>query len=125
MNIGALGKAYQDGECIVNQGEVGHCMYVVQQGELEVVVENPGGEVLLSLLRPGDVFGEMALFTREPRSATVRVRGEARVLTVDEKGFLKRVHEDPSLAFRILQKMSERIQKLNKEVLRLKKGPQS
>ena len=122
MNIGALGKVYEDGEVIIKQGEVGDCMYVVQQGEVEVVLENPGAEISLSVLKRGDVFGEMALFTKETRSATVRARGKARVLTVDKRGFLKRVHEDPSLAFRILQKMSERIRSLNQEVIRLRQS---
>jgi CRP-like cAMP-binding protein len=95
-------------------------MYVVQAGQVEVVIEDEGGETTLSVLEPGDVFGEMALFSRSPRSATVRARGEARILTVDERGFLRRVHEDPSLAFRILEKLSERIDRLNREVLRLR-----
>ena len=72
MNIGALGKVYGDGECMIQQGEAGDCMYVVQQGEVEVVLENPDGEIPLSVLKRGDVFGEMSLFTKQPRSATVR-----------------------------------------------------
>jgi len=120
MHLGELGKVYEDGECICRQGEPGDCMYVVQKGELEVVLDDPNGEILLSVLKPGDVFGEMALFTRQPRSATVRTRGKARVLTIDKRTFLRRVHEDPSLAFRILQKMSQRIEELNEQLRLLK-----
>lgn len=112
MRIGALGKVYEDGERIFSQGEVGNCMYIVQQGEVEVLVEGPDGEIVLTTLGPGDVFGELALFTKKPRSATVRAKGKARVLSIDKRGFFKRMHEDPSLAFRILKKMSERIQEL-------------
>jgi CRP-like cAMP-binding protein len=120
LKIGALGKLYSDGEKIISQGEIGECMYILQQGTVEVVFERPEGETVLGTLNPGAVFGEMALFTRELRSATVRSVGKSRVMTVDKKGFLKRVHQDPSLAFRILQKMSQRIQKLNDELSRLK-----
>jgi len=120
MSIGALGRVYQDGELIVEQGETGKCMYIVQQGQVDVLVAGSDGETLLSVLGPGDVFGEMALFTKQPRSATVRAHGEARVLTVDKRGFMKRIHQDPSLAFRILQNMSQRIQRLNEEVTRLR-----
>lgn len=119
MRLGTLGKLYEDGECIVRQGDSGDCMYVLQQGRVEVVMEGARGEILLGILEPGDVFGEMAVFTKSPRSATVRARGRSRALTIDKKGFLKRIHEDPSLALRILQKMSERIQKLDAEVARL------
>jgi len=95
-------------------------MYVVQSCLVEVLVERPHGDLKLSTLGQGDVFGEMSLFTGEPRSATVRALGEARVLTVDRRGFLRRVHEDPSLAFRVLQKLSERVAQLDAEVVRLR-----
>ena len=119
MKIGVLGKVYEPGEPIVSEGEVGECMYIVQQGEVEVVVTQPEGEVQLSVLGAGEPFGEMALFTRQRRSATVRARGKARVMTIDKRGFMKRVHEDPSLAFRILEKMSERIAILDEQIARL------
>ena len=66
------------------------------------------------------MIGEMAIFDRDVRSATVRAIGEVRMLTVDKKNFLKRVHEDPSLAIRIGQTMSKRIRELSLELARLK-----
>jgi CRP/FNR family transcriptional regulator len=96
-------------------------MFVVQAGEVEVIREQAGREVRLAILKEGDFFGEMALFDREVRSATVRARGEARILTIDKKTFLSRVQEDPSLAFNILRTMSARIRNLDAE-LALAKG---
>lgn len=122
METGALGKVYRDSEAIVHQGEAGDCMYVIQTGQAEVLQEKENKEVHLAVLGEGDVFGEMALFEREARSATVRALGNVRVLTVDKKTFLRRVHEDPSLAFRIMQKMSYRIRELDAELVRLKTG---
>lgn len=122
METGALGKLYREGEAIVRQGEAGDCMYVIQAGQAEVIQEKEGREVRLAVLDKGDVFGEMALFERQPRSATVRALGELRVLTVDKRIFMRRAHEDPSLAFRILQKMAQRIRHLNGELLQLKSG---
>ena len=100
---GELGTIYSNGQRIAVQGEAGECMYVIQKGQAEVVLERHDGEIRLSVLESGDVFGEMSLFTKQPRSATVRALGEVRVLKIDKRGFLKRVHQDPSLAFRILQ----------------------
>jgi len=118
MNEGALGKVYPNGEVIVRQGETGDCMYIIQSGQVEVVREQAGGPVRLAVMSEGDIFGEMALFEREVRSATVRALGEARVLTVDKKTLLRRVHADPALAYRLLQMMSQRIRKLNTELVR-------
>jgi CRP/FNR family transcriptional regulator len=122
MEMSALGKLYGDGEEIVRQGEAGDCMYVIQAGRAEVVRSEAGRESRLAVLQEGDVFGEMALFDREKRSATVRALGQVRALTVDRKTFLRHVHEDPSLAFRILQKMSKRIRDLNAELGRIQAG---
>ena len=120
METEGLGKNYRDGETIVRQGEAGDHMYVVQEGRVEVLQETEGRMVRLAVLDEGDIFGEMALFERQPRCATVRALGEVRVLTVDKKGFLRRVHEDPSLAFRMLQMMSRRIRELDAELVRLR-----
>jgi CRP/FNR family cyclic AMP-dependent transcriptional regulator len=117
---GTLGRVYQDGEPIVRQGEVGDCMYVIQEGRVEVVVEEGDKEVRLMVLDTGDLFGEMAIVEREVRMATVRALGQVRVLTIDQKNFLRRIHEDPSLAWRVVQTMSHRIRELAAEVARLK-----
>ncbi len=122
MLIGELGRKYEDNEIVVKQGDAGNEMYVVQEGRLDVLVDGVDGKIVLSHLDPGDIFGEMALFTHSPRSATVVARGAARVLTIDKRGFFKRVQEDPSIAFHILEKMSERIQKLDDEIAHLRKA---
>lgn len=113
MRQGALGKDYGDGETIVRQGEVGDCMYVVQTGQVEVVQDTDSGEQRLAVLEIGDFFGEMAVFEREVRSATVRALGGARVLKVDKRTLLRRIKEDPLLAVNLLQTMSGRIRELN------------
>jgi CRP-like cAMP-binding protein len=118
--LGALGRLYEDGEVIIRQGDVGDCMFVVQEGEVEVYTEKDGTEVSLAVRKEGDLIGEMAVFEREVRSANVRAKGRARVLTLDKKNFLGRINEDPSLAFRIVQTMSRRIRELSEEVARLR-----
>jgi len=116
----ALGKLYRAGEPIVRQGEKGSHMFVLQQGRLEVLQEAGGTESRLGLLEPGDVFGEMAIFERQERSATIRALEDSRVLTVDRRTFLRRVQEDPSLAFHILRSLSHRVRELDVEVARLR-----
>jgi len=117
MVRGALGKIYRDGEAIVEQGRVGQSMFVVQGGRVEVVQRSDNGEEQhLAFLDAGDFFGEMAVFEREVRSATVRAEGEARVLKIDKRTLLTRIREDPLLAINLLKTMSHRIRDLNTEV---------
>ena len=119
MSESALGRVFHDGEVVVRQGEVGDCMYVVQDGNVDVVMDREGHEVFLRTMGKGEFIGEMGIFERVPRSATVRAKGEARLLSVDRKTFLRRIHEDPSLAFRVVENMSKRIRDLSDEVARL------
>ncbi|NNK33914.1 MAG: cyclic nucleotide-binding domain-containing protein [Xanthomonadales bacterium] len=121
MVRGALGKVYRDGEDIILQGETGDSMYVVQSGRVEVLQNSEtGGEQHLAFLDAGDFFGEMAVFEKEVRSATVRAAGESRVLRIDKKMLLRRIREDPLLAVNLLKTMSHRIRELNAEVARHK-----
>lgn len=111
-----LGRDYKDGEVIVKQGENGDCMYVVQSGSVVVVHETNGSRTELAKLSRGDMFGEMALFEKEARSATVEAIGKARVMKIDKRTFLGRVEEDPTIAFRLVKKMSQNVRDLNKKL---------
>lgn len=118
---GGIGKTYPDGEVIIREGEMGDRMYLIQSGRVGITRQVNGREIPIAELKAGDIFGEMAIFEhRVMRSATVRTVGEARLLSIDKAGFLRRVHEDPSLAYRILQQMSRRIREMNQELAQLK-----
>lgn len=117
MEGGALGRMYADGEVVVRQGDVGDCMFTLQQGRLEVLADQEGrGEVRIGVMEQGAIFGEMAIFEKEVRSATVRALGPAQVLTIDKKGFLRRVQEDPSLAFNLVRMLSQRVRHLTEQL---------
>ena len=113
MQTNELGSVYAPGQSIVRQGEMGDCMNVIQSGEVEVVQATAAGEQRLAILKEGDFFGEMSIFEHEVRSATVRAHGEARVLKVDKRTLLRRMKEDPMLAFNLLQTLSRRIRNLS------------
>ena len=120
LRRGALGRELADGEVLCRQGEIGDRMFVLQSGAAEVLHEEGGHEVVVGELAKGDIFGEMAIFDRRPRSATVRAKGRARVLTLDKRNFLRRVNEDPYFAYQLLKGMSKRIRLLDDEVAMLR-----
>ena len=123
MPDGALGKVYRDGETVMRQGDPVNCMYVIQSGEVDIVRQEQDKEVPLARLKTKDFFGEVPLFERLNQNgvgrATARAVKEARILTVDKKMVLRRIHEDPSLAYRIMETMSRRIRELEEDVVRL------
>jgi len=119
MGKGELGKMYKDGELIVREGDPGDCLCVIQKGEVEVFRGEDGSETFLAVLGQDEFFGEVPLFERQDRSASVRAKGDVRVLTVDRKTLLRRIQEDPTLAYRILETMSRRIRMMDTELSRL------
>jgi CRP-like cAMP-binding protein len=121
MKEGELGKVYRDGEVIFKEGDSGEVMYVIQAGRVRIKKDGPSGEITLGTLESGEIFGEMALFDRMPRSATAVASGDARILTVDRKKLFPTISKDPTLLFKILETMSQRIRGLNDEIAKLKK----
>ena len=116
MRNNKLGRPYRDGEVVIKKGDEGNCLFVIQQGNVEVFDENGDGEIKIAELGPGEFFGEMGLFEKDVRSCTVRASGNAKILTIDKRNFYKTIQKDPTLAYRLLQKMSFRLRELNKKV---------
>ena len=114
---GSLGKDYKDGDTIFEENSIGKEMYVILTGKVKVIKEKDGEETTLATLEEGDFFGEMSLFDNNPRSATVKALGEIKLLEINQKSFLKKISRDPSLAFRMLEKMSQRIRKSDEKIL--------
>ncbi len=111
-----LGRQYKDGEVIIKQGDTGDCLYVIQEGIVEVIFESGDKEIKLAELGETEFFGEMGLFEKDVRSSTVRAKGDAMVMTIDKKNFYKTIQKDPTLAYRLLEKMSNRLRETNKKL---------
>ncbi len=116
METGALGKLFQPGEIIFREGEPGDNMFIIQEGKVEVFLERNGQEVPLELLRERDFLGEMALFNGGLRSVSARSKESSRLLTVDRKNFMRRITEDPTIAFRLMQVLTRQVSDLEEDV---------
>jgi len=121
MSDGELGKPYGEGEIIFKEGDKGETMYVIQSGKVTIYKSTPAGDVHISELGGGEIFGEMALFDRLPRSASAKTHNEARILSIDKKKLFSTISKDPTLVFKILESMSSRIRRVNDELMKLKK----
>jgi len=111
-----LGQKFSQGETIVKQGDIGNCLFVIQEGKVEVIKETTTGDVKVAELGETEFFGEMGLFEKDVRSCTVKALEETRVITVDKRNLYKSIHQDSSLAYRLLEKMSNRLREANKMI---------
>ena len=73
-------ETFPAGAEIVREGDLADALYLIDEGEVEVVKASPAGEPqVIAVLRPGDCFGEMAVIDIQPRSASARARTPTRV----------------------------------------------
>ena len=110
---------YAAGELIFEAGDPGRVMYVVQEGEVDVLAN---GRVV-DTVTAGGIFGEMALFDRSPRSASVMARTDCRVVPLDEARFMQHVHRTPFFALQVMRIMTERLRRRTLEVGQGVSGP--
>ncbi|HET9795073.1 MAG TPA: mechanosensitive ion channel family protein [Thermoanaerobaculia bacterium] len=87
------------GEPIVEQGDVADSLFVVETGDLSVLVRHGDGTTVeVGTLGPGDAFGEMALLTGEPRAATVKAKTPASLYRIDREALAPVLKGNPQLA---------------------------
>jgi CRP/FNR family cyclic AMP-dependent transcriptional regulator len=95
----------REGRELTRQGAPGREFFVLIEGEADV--RRNGRKV--RTLSDGDFFGEIALVTKRPRTATVVARTPVRVLVVTDRSFRRMIEESPSMQTKVLQALAERL----------------
>ncbi len=96
------------GGWLLRQGDVGDSLYVVRSGRLEVVIEQPSTAVVRVLTR-GAVVGELALLTRERRSASVRARRDCELLRVSSTDFAELLSHEPRFSLALMRELGRQL----------------
>jgi predicted acylesterase/phospholipase RssA/CRP-like cAMP-binding protein len=97
------------GSTVIEMGETGDSLYVVDSGRLRVSTIVHGSEIVLRELSRGEVVGEMALLGRRPRSATVRAVRDSQLLRLTASSFQRLVETRPSVLYRVVQMLVHRL----------------
>jgi len=103
--------SYRAGEVIIAEGASTSEAYILDRGTVEVYLKGPP-EQRLRVLQPGDVFGEMALITERPRSASVRALEDIDARVIERDEFLSTWRSDPDLLLPVLSGLCERVRTL-------------
>lgn len=93
-----LHAPFAAGDIMTRQGAVAHWLYLIIQGDAQVVVDGPNGPLPLTTLHAGDVFGEMGMLTGEPRGATVIAQTPVECYRLDKDGFAQLLRTRPEVA---------------------------
>jgi CRP-like cAMP-binding protein len=100
-------ERYPAGSTIFRQGDPGDCAYFMRDGTVEVVDEEAGS--VLTTLGSGELFGEIALLTDAPRTATVRALSPVEVAVLGKENFLNMMRLMPATEEEILNTVQTRV----------------
>lgn len=106
---GLAREHFEAKETVFRQGDIGDRLYIIVDGEAEMVREEQGNEEILARLGPGDCFGEMALVNDQPRMATARSVSSLNLLTVNRAAFHALFSHHPPLRQLFQQLINDRL----------------
>jgi CRP/FNR family cyclic AMP-dependent transcriptional regulator len=115
----AVPRSYGRGQVIFRQGDQGDTCYVVRSGSVRVTHDHTDGRTItLAELRPGDMFGELAMFNSEVRSATVQALEDSSALALLSGDMRRMLLSHPHIAVNMLSWMSDRLRAANERIAR-------
>lgn len=106
------------GEYIFRRGESAKVMYLIIEGEVDLML----GDTVIETAQEGTFIGEMALIDEEPRSASARARSDCRVFPIDEARFQLLVKETPFFALQMMKTLARRLRQMDARMGAAAKG---
>jgi CRP-like cAMP-binding protein len=107
---------YPAGTVLFREGDPGDVMYVIQTGEIEIRRKMGELERVLAVLPAGEFFGEMAILTGRPRSATAVVKRPSRLLVVEAGTFEAMLRGKSEIALRMVRALASRLERANQQI---------
>ena len=113
----ATPESFRRGALIISDGDPADALYVVINGRVKVFLgSDDGKEVVLTILGPGESFGEIALLDEEPRSASVAAMEKTTVLVIRRDRFLELLRENSDLSWAMIRSLSDLVRRLTGSV---------
>lgn len=116
----AVRKRFPKNTILFTKGDESDSLYIVYSGKVKAVIHDEHGkEVVLSVIGPGEYFGEMAAIDGAPRSATIVTKEPAEILIIRRKDFGEILSSNPNVMFDLLKVLLERFRKADEKIASL------
>ncbi len=102
-------RIYRDGQMIFAEFEKGEDCFIIKEGRVKIIKVGGGQEILLSVLKDGDIFGELAIISNKPRNATAISMGTTTLLSIKKENFSEVLTKSSAIASKIFMAISQRI----------------
>ena len=107
-------EEYEKGTAIFKEGDVGDCMYIIQQGKVKI----HKGHTPLAILKEKEVFGELALLDPEVRSATATAEDDCLLFRIEQEPFYELLENRPEIARGFIKILCRRLRAQNERSVR-------
>lgn len=104
---------YQKGEVLFDQGGSSDAVFIILDGEVDVLRVTDAGEVPLARLGVTELIGEMGVLCDKPRTAKIAAHSDVQALRIDKMTFLHIVQQVPALSMAIIRELSDRLERAN------------
>jgi len=105
------------GSILFKEGDDGEHLYVIIDGKLKLGTSSGDGrENLLSILGPGEMFGELSLFDPGPRTSTATAVTDAKLLSLSHEKVIPWLKQNPEVSLQLLTRLSQRLRRTNEAV---------
>jgi CRP/FNR family transcriptional regulator, cyclic AMP receptor protein len=111
--------SFKAGELIFKEGDTEDTMYFIKSGKVEISKKMGDAEQVIALLGPNDFFGEMALLSKTPRSATVKAVKDTAVIVFNRKQFLVLLKTKGEIVLKITEVLIQRLKEANDTIRKL------
>ena len=109
---------FDEGEILFRQGDEPDAAYMLVEGDADVVVDAPDGEVIVARIGAGSILGEMAVLCESRRSATVIARGSVVALRIPAEVFRRMLQESPAMALAVMRDLASRLERTTSQLAR-------
>lgn len=117
-----LVRSYPKGTMVFSECQSGAEMYIIQEGSIRITKVVEGQEVILAVLKKGDMFGEMALLENKPRSASAIAHEDCKLMTVNRKNFDQMVTTQPQIISRLTTTLADRLWSMDRQLTNTQLG---
>jgi CRP/FNR family transcriptional regulator len=115
----SVSRRYEAGQVVFREGDGGDTCYIVRSGLARAVRQHSDGRsITLAHFGAGDIFGELAMFDEEPRSATVDVIDEVEVVAIPGRDMQRLMREHPEIAVKLNAALAARLRATNERLAR-------
>jgi len=109
--------SYDPGQDLFKQGDPGDAAYIILDGEADIIVNTPAGELVVASMKKNDFVGDIAILCDVPRTATVRATKPLSTLVITKDLFFQLVTEFPEMSVEIMRELAQRLHRTTQDLM--------